>query len=183
MIMVIVRKKLIVNFDGLCEPANPGGITCYGFVVRNDKNTALHKEYGIVNLVKPFSPEANNDTAEYGSAIKAMEWLVENGYSDDKLDIQVKGDSQLVTRKLKSRDYSRRAAKMSPMYEKAVKLRSKFGDGIRFEWVKRDQNTEADELAKKAYYSALRNYPELREKVREHWATMLWLESMKYIER
>jgi hypothetical protein len=53
---------------------------------------------------------------------------------------------------------------------------------MRFEWIKRDENREADELAKKAYYWALRKYPELRRRVREHWATMLWLEHVIYNE-
>ncbi len=44
------------------------------------------------------------------------------------------------------------------MYDRAVMLRSKFDpDSIRFEWIKRNQNREADELAKEAYYWALRS--------------------------
>jgi ribonuclease HI len=70
------------------------------------------------------------------------------------------------------------------MYDRAVMLRSKFdSDSIRFEWVKRYQNREADKLAKEAYYWALSKYPELRRRVREHWATMLWLEQMIHKEQ
>jgi ribonuclease HI len=177
---------VFINFDGLCEPANPSGIACYGFVVKNEKATVLHRGYGLVNSVRPFSPESNSNAAEYGSAIKAMDWLVENGYANDKYDyeILVRGDCQLIMRKLKSRDYSPRAARMSPMYDKAIMIRSRFvPDSMRFEWIRRDENREADELAKKAYYWALRNYPELRRRVREHWATMLWLEQVIYKEQ
>jgi ribonuclease HI len=115
-----------------------------------------------------------------------MEWLVENGYANDNDDyeILVRGDCQLIMRKLKSRDYSPRAARMSPMYDISIMLRSKFSPGsIRFEWVKRDENKEADELAKEAYYYALRKYPELRRRVRKHWATMLWLEQVIHKEQ
>lgn len=177
---------MFINFDGLCEPANPSGIACYGFVVKNEKVTVLHRGYGLVNSVRPFFPESNSNAAEYGSAIKAMEWLVENGYANDKCDyeILVRGDCQLIVRKLKSRDYSQRAARMGPMYDRAIMIRSRFApDSMRFEWIKRDENREADELAKKAYYWALRNYPELRRRVREHWATMLWLEQVIYKEQ
>jgi ribonuclease HI len=180
------KKKLFVNFDGLCEPANPAGIPCYGFVVKNEKVMVSYRGYGLVSSIKPFSPEANSNAAEFGSAIKAMEWLVENGYANDNDDyeILVRGDCQLITRKLKSRDYSPRAARMSPMYNRAIMLRSKFApDSLRFEWVKRDENREADELAKEAYYWALRKYPELRRRVRQHWATMLWLEQMIHKEQ
>src|SRR5919109_1369579 len=164
------KKKLFVNFDGLCEPANPAGIPCYGFV----------------NSVKPFSLQANSNTAEYGSAIKAMEWLIENGYTNGIHDYEIllRGDCQLIMRKLKSKDYSPRAARMSPMYDIAIMLRSKFPTGtIRFEWVKRDENKEADKLAKEAYYCALRKYPKLRRRVRKHWATMLWLEQVIHNEQ
>ena len=170
----------------MCEPANPSGIACYGFVVKTEKATVLYRGYGLVNSVKPFSPESNSNAAEYDSAINAMEWLVENGYANDNDDyeILVRGDCQLIMRKLKNRDYSPRAARMSPMYDRAIMIRSKFPvDSLRFEWIKRDENREADELAKKAYYWALRKYPELRRRVREHWATMLWLEQVIYKEQ
>ena len=181
-----VNKKLFVNFDGLCEPANPAGIPCYGFVVKNENATVSYRSFGVVNSVRPFSPESSSNTAEYGGAIKAMEWLVDNGYTNDNDDyeILVRGDCQLIMRKLKSRDYSPRAARMSPMYDITIMLRSKFSPGsIRFEWVKRDENKEADELAKEAYYYALRKYPELRRRVRKHWATMLWLEQVIHKEQ
>ena len=181
------KKKIFVNFDGLCEPANPAGIPCYGFIVKNENAIVSYREYGLVNSVIPFSPQANSNAAEYGSAIKAMEWLVENGYANDNnnddYEILVRGDCQLIMRKLKSRDYSPRAARMSSIYDKAIMLRSKFvPDSIRFEWVKRDENKEADELAKEAYYWALRKYPELRKRVRKHWATILWVEQMIHKE-
>ncbi len=175
------RRKLFVNFDGLCEPANPAGIPCYGFVVKDELATVSYREYGLVDSVKPFSPHANSNAAEYGSAIRAMEWLVQNGYAKDKADYEIlaRGDSQLIIRKLNSNDYSPKAARISSLYNKAIVLRSMFApDSIKFEWIKRDENEEADKLAKEAYYWALRKYPTLRIRVREHWATMLWLEQI-----
>jgi ribonuclease HI len=181
--IMAARRKLLVNFDGLCEPANPAGIPCYGFLVKNENALPPYREYGLVNLVKPFSPEANNNTAEYFGAIRAMEWLIGNGYANYNHDYQiiVRGDSQLITRKLKSNDYSPRAARINRMYDRAIMLRSKFArDTIWFEWVKRDDNREADDLAKKAYYWALRKYPCLQSRVKEHWATMLQLEQIMH---
>ena len=175
------RKKLFVNFDGLCEPANPAGIPCYGFVVKDETAMLSYREYGLVNSVTPFSPQADSNAAEYGSAIRAMEWLAENGYAidNDDYEVLVRGDSQLIMRKLRSSDYSPRAARISSLYDKAIVLKSKFApDSIKFEWIKRDENREADKLAKEAYYWALRKYPTLRSRVREHWATMLWLEQI-----
>jgi ribonuclease HI len=182
---MVARTKLFVNFDGLCEPVNPAGIPCYGFVVKNERATVSHKEHGLIDSIKPFSPQANSNTAEYGSAIRAMEWLVRNGYASDSTDCEIimRGDSQLIMRKLKSSDYSPRAARISPLYDKAIVLRSKFvSDSIKFEWVKRNENREADKLSKEAYYWALRKYPTLRTRVRTHWATMLWIEQVLHKE-
>jgi ribonuclease HI len=182
---MMARTKLFVNFDGLCEPANPAGIPCYGFVVKKERVTVSYREHGLVDSIKPFSPLANSSAAEYGGAIRAMEWLVQNGYASDNTDLEIimRGDSQLIMRKLKSSDYSPRTARISPLYHKAIMLRSKFvPDSIKFEWVKRDENREADKLAKEAYYWALRMYPALRTRVREHWATMLWLEQVLHKE-
>ena len=50
-----VNKKLFVNFDGLCEPANPAGIPCYGFVVKDENATLSYRSFGVVNSVRPFS--------------------------------------------------------------------------------------------------------------------------------
>ena len=181
-----VKKKLIVNCDGLCEPVNPAGIACYGFVVKEDKGTILYRDYGLVSSVKPFFPESNSNAAEFGSAIKAMEWLVKNGYAYNNGNYQIllRGDCQLIMRKLKSINCSSRAAAIkSTLYDRAVMLRSKFGpDAIEFEWVNRNQNREADKLAKESYYWALRTYPKLQKRVREHWATMLWLDQMKFTD-
>ena len=182
---MMARTKLFVNFDGLCEPANPAGIPCYGFVIKKEGATVSYREHGLVDSIKPFSPQANSNAAEYGSAIRAMEWLVQNGYASDDTDYEIimRGDSQLIMRKLKSSDYSPRAARISPLYDKAIVLRSKFvPDSIKFEWVKRDENREADKLAKDAYYWALGKYPTLRMRVRAHWATMLWLEQVLHKE-
>jgi ribonuclease HI len=183
--IMAARKKILVNFDGLCEPVNPAGIPCYGFLVENENALVPYREYGLVNLVKPFSPEANSNTAEYGSAIRAMEWLIENGYASCNHDYQIiiRGDSQLIIRKLKSYDYSPRAARVNRLYDRAIMLRSKFAhDTIRFEWVKREDNSGADDLSKKAYYWALKKYPCLQRRVKEHWTTMLRLEQMIYKE-
>ena len=43
-----VNKKLFVNFDGLCEPVNPVGIPCYGFVVKDERATLLYRSFGVV---------------------------------------------------------------------------------------------------------------------------------------
>jgi ribonuclease HI len=185
------KKNLIVNFDGLCEPINPSGIACYGFIVKDEWGNTLHRDYGLIIEVEPFSSAVNNNVAEYGAAIKAMEWLAENGYgnSDNKndedrhIEITMRGDSQLIIRKLKSAGYSKRAAKLTSMYNNAIAMRSKFADfNIRFEWVKRDYNREADALAKRGYYETLRRYPILQRKVRKHWAARLWLEEKMHCD-
>src|SRR3712207_8935144 len=97
---MMARTKLFVNFDGLCEPANPAGIPCYGFVVKKERATVSYREHGLVNSIKPFSPQANSNAAEYGSAIRAMEWLVQNGYRSEEHTSELQSRQYLVCRLL-----------------------------------------------------------------------------------
>ncbi len=53
-VIMAARKKVLVNFDGLCEPANPAGIPCYGFLVKDENAPVPYREYGLVNLVAFF---------------------------------------------------------------------------------------------------------------------------------
>lgn len=60
---------IIIYFDGLCEPRNPGGIATYGYVVYKDEKVikkgcrAIGEGQGMTNNV-----------AEYSGLKRALEW-------------------------------------------------------------------------------------------------------------
>jgi ribonuclease HI len=148
-----------VYFDGLCQPINPGGISCYAFIVRSD-GTTIYTEYGVAG--EPFSENSTNNVAEYTALAKALQWLLANNYSSQK--VEVKTDSQLVVNQLAG-DYKVKARRIMSLYKEVLFLKSKFQD-IQIKWISRDKNREADKLTNKAYNKALQENPDYLDRVK-----------------
>jgi len=139
------KDTIVVYYDGLCEPINPNGIATYGFVIyKNGKK--IHEDCGVVGAGM-LGDDVTNNVAEYTALIKALEWLVENNFTDHK--VIVRGDSQLTIRQMTG-IYGVYAPRIIPLYKRAKELAGKFKD-ISFEWVPREYNEEADSLSRKAY--------------------------------
>ena len=94
-------QRIEVYFDGLCQPYNPGGIACYGFVIKKyitcttnnlaNEGQTIHSEYGLA--AEPYTNDASsNNVAEYTGIIKALEWMLLNKIGEDKEMIIVRGD-------------------------------------------------------------------------------------------
>ncbi len=142
-----------VYFDGLCQPINPGGISCYAFVVKSGGRT-IYTDYGIAG--EPFSEDSTNNVAEYTALVKGLQWLLENNLGSSK--IEVKSDSKLIVNQLTG-DYKVKARRIVSLYKQVLLLKSKFQD-IQIKWVPREKNREADTLTTKAYNKALQENPE-----------------------
>jgi ribonuclease HI len=145
---------LVVYFDGLCEPVNPGGVAAYGFVVYSD-GRRLHAGRGVAGAGY-LGGDVTNNVAEYTALIKALEWLVENGFSGEEL--VVRGDSQLVIRQLNG-EYAVKSPRIAPLYARVKEL-LRFFQNVKLEWVPRELNAEADALSRAAYEEFLREHPE-----------------------
>lgn len=148
-----------VYFDGLCQPINPGGISCYAFIVKSD-GRIIYCDYGIAG--EPFSDDSTNNVAEYTALAKALQWLLAHNYGTKK--IEIKSDSQLVVNQLKG-DYRVKARRIMPLYKEVLFLKSKFQD-IQIKWIPRDKNREADKLTNKAYNKALLENPEYLDRLK-----------------
>jgi ribonuclease HI len=147
-----------VYFDGLCQPINPGGISCYAFVVKSG-GRLLHSDYGVAG--EPFSDESTNNVAEYTALIKALQWILENNLGSAK--VEIKSDSQLIVNQLTG-DYKVKSKRIISLYKQVLLLKSKFQD-IQIKWIPREKNREADRLTNKAYNKALQQNPEYLERV------------------
>ncbi|MEX2703224.1 MAG: ribonuclease HI [Candidatus Baldrarchaeota archaeon] len=150
---------IVVFFDGLSEPTNPG-IGAYGFVVYIDSKK-VKEGYGALGV------DVTNNQAEYTAVIKALEWLIDEELTRGK--IVVKGDSQLVIRQLNGR-YKVKASKILPLFEKAKSLIREFDD-ISLVWVPREENSEADFLSRKAYKEYVTANPDALKKYKQFLAT------------
>ena len=148
-----------VYFDGLCQPINPGGISCYAFIVKSD-GRIIHSDYGVA--AKPFSEESTNNVAEYTALAKALQWLLANNFNSKK--VEIKSDSQLVVNQLTG-DYKVKARRILPLFKQVLFLKTKFQD-IQIKWIPRDMNREADTLTNKAYNKALLENPEYFDRLK-----------------
>ena len=155
---------IVVYFDGACEPTNPGGISTYGFVIYKN-GRVVHQGKGLA--CEPFAWQSSNNVAEYTALIRALEWLVSNNMIDE--DVVVRGDSQLAIYQMTGR-YSVNAERIIPLYKRAVDLAGRFRR-IRFEWVPREKNEEADRLSHEAYVEYLDANPEALERIKHLLAT------------
>ena len=99
--------------------------------------------------------------------IKALEWLLENNFHNQKITIS--GDSQLVINQLR-RNWKVKNLTLVPLYQNTKSLISKFED-ITIEWIPREENVEADKLTNKAYHDALESDPDLLKSVGRYMAT------------
>lgn len=142
-----------VYFDGLCQPINPGGISCYAFLVKSGGRT-IYSDYGIA--VEPFSQDSTNNVAEYTALVKALRWLLERNLGSTK--VEIKSDSQLIVNQLTG-DYKVKSKRIMSLYKQVLLLKSKFQD-IEIKWVPREKNREADRLTNKAYNKTLQENPE-----------------------
>lgn len=142
-----------LNFDGACEPENPGGVAAYGFLVRQDGRT-LKEGYGVA---APPGPGATNNVGEYRGLIEGLRWLGEHGHGGD--DIVVRGDSQLIIRQVLG-EYRVKDAKLKPLHQETLALLTTFARPPRFEWVRREENERADELSKEGVRVAFLEHPE-----------------------
>ena len=158
-----MKEVVTVRFLGQCLPRNPGGIACYAYIIRNKEGHLLHESCGLA--AEPNSPSSTNSVATYTALIRALEWLIKNGYSNDI--IKIYGNSKLVISQINegevaairsSTNENNISKSTLPLYMKVMKLKSKFYY-ISFELNNDNENRhvddkEVEELSVLAYVEA-----------------------------
>lgn len=131
---------IVANFDGCCEPKNPGGAIGCGVVIKQDGN--------IVNQITWFkSADKNNSNniAEYQAFILCLQDLLERDLQT--AEIVIKGDSALVINQMNGSWRVKEGLYVSYAI-RAQKLLKNFTN-LTLVWVPREQNEEADVLSKR----------------------------------
>ena len=122
-------------FDGACN--NVGDKRSgYGALVKSDGMT-IFRDYGFIGLGKDFS----NNVAEYAGAIAVLRFFLKAGIQS----ATVYGDSDLVCSQL-SGTMKVKKGRYLPYYHEAKDLARQLPD-IKFVWIPRAANDEADELS------------------------------------
>jgi ribonuclease HI len=119
-------------FDGGAR-SNPGPAG-YGVFIVDDQGAVQAELYEPLGI-------ATNNVAEYRGLIAALQWAADR----ELKQVIVKGDSQLIIEQMRG-NYKVKHEGLKPLYLRARMLVMQIGD-VRFEHVRREQNTEADRLS------------------------------------
>jgi ribonuclease HI len=130
----------ILYFDGACGPYNPGGHIGCGVVIKDVNGKTIHT---ISKQFPPerFSGETSNNLAEYTALFMGLQWCLNNNITE----LHVIGDSKLVIFQMNGIFKIKKGVYVTAANE-TIKLKEQFKK-ITFEHVKREFNTEADELS------------------------------------
>lgn len=85
-----------------------------------------------------------NNIAEWRALIEGLKLAKAHGCKA----LEVRGDSQLIIKQI-SGQYKVKSDNLIPLFNEAMKLCGGF-DGLRFKWVKREENLYTDALSNKA---------------------------------
>ncbi len=147
-----VKEKLLIFCDGACEPHNPGGAAAWGFVaVDTETGEVLHQDSGVVAV----GYGATNNLAEFAAVGAALRWVLDAGL--EKISIQIKTDSQLVTKILNGGWNATPGKGYYSAYQQAKDLLKQVGqrgNKVSISWIPREKNTIADNLSKSAAFQA-----------------------------
>ncbi len=129
--------RAIIYFDGLCEPINPGGHCCFGYVIDLDNGRTITGK-GSVGI-------GTNNKAEYCALIEALKAAKKAAVKE----VDAYGDSMLVVRQV-SGEWAVKSESIEPLFRQAVRLSQSF-PLFHIEWIPREQNERADLLSRQAY--------------------------------
>jgi len=135
------REKLILRCDGASR-GNPGPAGV-GAVVADGEGRVLRRASSYIG------PQTNN-VAEYKALLAALE--LAKGLKAQEVEVRL--DSELLTRQL-SGQYKVRSPSLKPLHQEVQKLLGTYRR-VTIKYVSRDQNREADLLARRAISSALK---------------------------
>lgn len=128
--------RVIAHIDGGAR-GNPGPAGAGVVIADADSQQVLHQA-GI------FLGRATNNVAEYNGLLEALRRAKALGADE----IDVRSDSELLVRQMIGQ-YRVKNANLKPLYREAIRLAEGFARfGI--EHVRREQNTEADQMANRA---------------------------------
>lgn len=135
---------MVLVFDGLCEPKNPGGYGCWGFVLFIGTKNRFDG-YGCLG-----NPESmTNNFAEYCALGFGLKKILDLNLSDIH-SLTILGDSQLVINQMNG-DWAMKSDTLRPLKERCIEYLDKMKVQWVARWIPRDLNSIADELSRKGY--------------------------------
>jgi ribonuclease HI len=144
-----LKDVIEVWIDGLCEPINPGGTACFAYIIKKNGET-IDRDYGVIGSGKGMT----NNVGEYTALVRALEKI--RSLKLEKEKAVVRSDSRLVAYGMGAdpstgRCWKIKAPLVLPLCTRAKTLAE--GMDIEFQWIRREENEEADRLTRLAYES------------------------------
>ena len=127
-------------FDGATEPVNPGGAMGTGSLIKVN-GEVIYSE----SKYYPPNPKNTNNCAEYIAFGLILRFLLDNKL--DTEEVTIVGDSQLVIKQMTG-EYAIKSGAYTKYAVRCKELLSAFSKKPVIYWIKRDQNSEADDLSK-----------------------------------
>ena len=141
-----------IQFDGAAIP-NPGKMGI-GVVLIEDK-------IRIAKISQKLPDMGTNNIAEYTALLTGLTKALELGWKH----IIIEGDSKLVINQVKGA-WKINKAHLKRLHARVIKELSKF-DSYALNWIPRNKNSAADELASKALRHKADGYPRAETKIKE----------------
>lgn len=135
---------VVVTFDGLCEPKNPGGCGCWGYSIFLGTKKVI-QNYG--SLGNPAW--MTNNYAEYCALGFALKKLVELNLGTLE-SLSILGDSKLVICQM-NQTWQMKSKRLEPLRDKCLEYVKTIGVKPSYIWIPRHLNEVADELSRKGY--------------------------------
>lgn len=135
-------KKVVCYFDGATEPKNPGGSMGIGSIVKVNAETV----YADSRFYEA-KPTNTNNIAEYLGLGFVLKYILDNNL--DSEEVTIMGDSQVAIKQMNG-EYGINAGNYVKYALRCKELIASFKKKPVLFWIKREQNTEADELSKRA---------------------------------
>lgn len=136
--------KFKIYFDGACRPINPGGVMGYGYIIKNENDETVYS----FSDWQDAHPANTTPKAEVTAAYKALEYLFDVTPREDldKISVEVFGDNRLVCGKMNS-DKKAFSGEYAEIAENLHHLVRNSFKSVRFTWIPREENVEADALS------------------------------------
>lgn len=143
-------NTVILYCDGLCEPRNPGGYGCYGWIAWYDGTPFVH-DWACIGHGEGIT----NNLAEYHAVLAALRWAVarKHRFIHAGVRVLVRTDSQLIARQIAG-TWQCGTPHLIPLCNEARGLLDQLDGTI--EWIPRAENDAADALSRRAYAEARR---------------------------
>jgi ribonuclease HI len=134
-----------VWIDGLCEPVNPSGTACIGYVIKRGRQK-LAEGSEVIGTGEGMT----NNVAEYNALIHALKRMRSLELGEE--EILIRSDSKLLVNQMMG-NWKAKAPLIIPLYHEAKLVAA--GLHLKIVWIPREENEEADRLARTAYESTL----------------------------